>query len=110
MTSFKAISLLLISLAVNALADSAAEKFWPQWRGPLATGVAPFADPPLTWSETKNVKWKLAIPGEGDATPIIWGDRVFVLSAIPSATEPTSGANGPATNKAFRFTVICIDR
>jgi outer membrane protein assembly factor BamB len=109
MTSFKTLSALLLCLAVNALADSAAEKFWPQWRGPLATGVAPYADPPLTWSETNHIKWKLAIPGEGDATPIVWSDRVFVLSAVP--LDNTSQANKEkAPNGTFRFTVFCIDR
>ena len=59
-----------------------------RYAGPLATGVAPLADPPLTWSETKNIKWKLSIPGEGDATPIVWADRVFLLSAVPADDPP----------------------
>jgi outer membrane protein assembly factor BamB len=109
MTSFKTLSALLLCLAVNALADSAAEKFWPQWRGPLANGVAPYADPPLTWSETNHIKWKLGIPGEGDATPIIWGDRVFLLSAVP-VDDPAQANKEKAPNGTFRFTVFCIDR
>jgi len=60
---------------------------WPQWRGPLATGVAPLANPPTEWSETRNVKWKVNIPGDGTASPIIWGDRVFVLTAIPAGKK-----------------------
>ena len=55
---------------------------WPQWRGPLATGFAPNADPPTTWSDDKNVKWKVKIPGEGNSTPIVWGDKIFILSAV----------------------------
>lgn len=62
--------------------DAVARRSWPQWRGPLANGVAPEADPPREWSETKNVKWKVKIPGEGSSTPAIWGDRVFVLTAV----------------------------
>jgi outer membrane protein assembly factor BamB len=54
---------------------------WPQWRGPAATGTAADATPPLTWSESQNVKWKYRIPGYGTSTPIIWGDQVFVVSA-----------------------------
>src|SRR6266702_1291984 len=92
MTSFKIASALLVCLAANAVADSVAEKFWPQWRGPLGTGVGPHADPPLNWSETNNIKWKLTLPGEGDSTPIVWADRVFVLSAIPAGKE-TAGAS-----------------
>jgi outer membrane protein assembly factor BamB len=65
---------------------------WPQWRGPLGNGVAPNSSPPTTWSETQNVKWKVAIPGEGHATPVIWGDKVFVLTAIPTGkkVEPSA--------------------
>src|SRR5205814_1090224 len=38
---------------------------WPQWRGPLANGVAPRANPPLHWSETNNIRWKMPLPGKG---------------------------------------------
>ena len=110
MTSFKTTSALLLCIAANAIADSTAEKFWPQWRGPLANGVGPHANPPLTWSETNNIKWKLTLPGEGDSTPIVWDNRVFVLSAIPAGNESTEAAGAKGTNKALRFTVICVDR
>jgi outer membrane protein assembly factor BamB len=73
---------------------------WPAWRGPLANGVAPEADPPTEWSETKNVKWKVAIPGRGTATPIIWGDRVFILAAItPEKTEAVAAQTPPPPAK-----------
>ena len=57
---------------------------WPAWRGPLVNGVAPHADPPVKWSATENIKWKLDLPGQSNATPIIWGDRVFVVTAAES--------------------------
>ena len=66
-------------------ASSSAEQNWPQWRGPLGTGVAPTANPPVTWSETSNIKWKVKIPGSGSATPIIWGDQVFIKQRFPQA-------------------------
>ena len=79
---------LLFAHAVSAAnSESDAKQFWPQWRGPLATGVAPLADPPLTWSETNNLKWKVKIPGAGDSTPIVWSGRVFILSAIPTGKK-----------------------
>ena len=56
---------------------------WPQWRGPLANGVAPLANPPIHWSETNNVRWKTPLPGKGHSTPIIFGDSVYVLTAMP---------------------------
>ena len=72
---------------------------WPHWRGPLENGSSSTADPPLTWSEEENVRWKVEIPGRGGSTPIVWGDRVFVLSALPvgPAAEPeTESAATPA--------------
>jgi outer membrane protein assembly factor BamB len=90
------------------MADSSVDKFWPQWRGPLGTGAAPDADPPLSWSETSNIQWKLTVPGEGDSTPIVWADRVFLLSAVPVENVPAGKEKGP--NGTFRFTVSCIER
>jgi hypothetical protein len=55
---------------------------WPHWRGPLANGTAPAADPPVTWDGDTNVKWKAPLTGRGSATPIVWGDRVFVVTAV----------------------------
>lgn len=60
---------------------------WPQWRGPLANGVAPFAEPPVEWSEKKNVRWKVEIPGRGHSSPIVFGDQVYVLAAAPVGPE-----------------------
>jgi outer membrane protein assembly factor BamB len=57
---------------------------WGQWRGPQQNGVAPKADPPTEWSESKNVKWKFKLSGEGSATPIVWDNLVFIQSAIPA--------------------------
>src|SRR6185295_5882972 len=56
---------------------------WHQWRGPLANGVAPVADPPMDWSEKKNINWKIPLPGKGHSSPIVWGDLVFLMSAEP---------------------------
>ncbi len=56
---------------------------WPQWRGPLANGVAPLANPPIHWSETNSVRWKIPLPGKGHSSPIVFGDSVYVLAAVP---------------------------
>ncbi|MEE2886968.1 MAG: PQQ-binding-like beta-propeller repeat protein, partial [Planctomycetota bacterium] len=63
--------------------ESVRQRSWGQWRGPLSNGVAPFGDPPITWSEQQNLRWKTPIPGLGHASPVVWGDRVFVTTAIP---------------------------
>lgn len=74
-------------IAVTAADAGAAAAHWPQWRGPLANGVAPQGNPPVTWSETENVKWKVKIPGRGMSTPIIWGNQVFLQTAIPTGKK-----------------------
>jgi len=63
---------------------------WPQWRGPLGTGVGPTADPPVAWSEKQNVRWKIPIPGKGHSTPVVWGERIFITTAVPHGEAPTS--------------------
>src|SRR5438876_11774832 len=84
--AFSSTALLLCVSTAPAVAASA-EQNWPQWRGPLGTGVAPLGNPPTEWSETKNVKWKVKIPGGGHATPIIWEDKVFLMAAIPTGKK-----------------------
>jgi outer membrane protein assembly factor BamB len=93
------------------------DHFWPQWRGPLANGVAPHANPPITWSETNHVRWKLPLPGLGHSTPVIWDNLIFLTSA-----EPFGEKGDPVYNKAagahdnfpvsqsHRFTVLAVDR
>ena len=56
---------------------------WAQWRGPLANGVAPRANPPVNWSETNNIRWKIPMPGKAHSSPIVSGDAVYLLSAVP---------------------------
>jgi hypothetical protein len=88
---------------------------WPQWRGPLGTGVAPHADPPVDWSETKNVRWKTVLPGQGHSTPIVWQDRVFVTAAVPYgdllepkySNRPGAHDNVPVT-RHHRFAVLTL--
>ncbi len=64
-----------------------ADKYWPQWRGPHATGVSHHASPPIEWSENKNIRWKVEIPGRGSSTPVLWGTLLVFphLSAWPEA-------------------------
>jgi len=59
------------------------EEFWGQWRGPNGSGVALKGKPPSKWSESKNVRWKRELPGQGASSPIVWGDMVYVQAAIP---------------------------
>lgn len=112
--------LLLLMLQVFSLGESVDEN-WHQWRGPDGTGVSQTALPPVEWSENENVKWKIAIDGRGTSTPIVWQDKVFLLTAIdtgvkdPSIPDP---ADQPKTNyfdikrpnTQHAFVVLCLDR
>lgn len=93
---------------------------WPHWRGPLATGVAPNADPPVQWDATRNIKWKAAMPSRGSATPIVWDDQVFVVTATETdrvakdAELPKRDARFETRTeppkKFYRFEVHSFDR
>ena len=74
------------------------ENNWPHWRGPHATGAAVNANPPTTWSETENIRWKVRIPGMGHATPIVWEDRIFIQTAIKGKMPKTQTQNTEAEN------------
>ena len=93
------------------------EQYWPQWRGPLGTGVAPNADPPVEWSEDESIRWKRALPGLGHSTPIVWDDRIFLTTAVPYGeplepiydNAPGSHSNLPVTRR-HKFVVLAISR
>ena len=82
---FRRLAFSFLVWATVGSADSATNHLhqWPQWRGPLANGVAPLANPPVEWSEKKNVRWKVELPGRGHSSPIVFGDRVYLLAAGP---------------------------
>ena len=106
-----------------ALCFAAGKGDWPYWRGPAADGMA-VGDAPLHWSDTKNVRWKTEIPGRGSSSPVIWGDRIFVTTAVKTA--PSTGPEPAAAPKAtpgakmqlstpgpqaeHKFEILCLDR
>ncbi|MBM3770486.1 MAG: hypothetical protein FJW27_04195 [Acidimicrobiia bacterium] len=63
---------------------------WPSFRGPNASGIADGQAPPVAWDEERriNVRWRAAIPGLGHSSPVVWGDRVFVTTAVSSLPNP----------------------
>jgi outer membrane protein assembly factor BamB len=109
---------LLACLTINV---SAAEH-WPKWRGPKGTGVAPEGNPPITWSETENIKWKVDVPGTGTSSPVIWEDKIFFQTAVLVEAASTSAAAAPsggggrrggmsqAPSGVYRFDLVCLDR
>ena len=100
-----------------ALAALASDTNWPQFRGPDASGVGA-GDPPTEWNveSGKNIRWKTAIPGLGHSSPVVWGDRVFITSAVPASGESSLkvglyGDIAPVKGEpAQSFNVYCLDR
>jgi outer membrane protein assembly factor BamB len=91
--------LLSILASIDGYAVSRAD-YWPTWRGPEGTGVARNSNPPLTWSETENIKWKVKVPGQGLSTPVIWANKIFFLTAVESNEK----------EGAYKFDFVCMDR
>ena len=73
---------------------------WPQFRGIAAAGVAEGFSLPATWNtaEGTNVRWKTAIPGLGLSSPVVWGDDVFISTAISGSATPGSRPGCTATS------------
>lgn len=108
LVAFTAIAL---SFAGIATADN-----WPEWRGPNSNGLAE-GNPPVTWSETENIKWKVPVPGTASSTPIVWGDKLFITTSVmagepePEPKErPKRGEAPKAPSIPYKFIVMCIDR
>ena len=109
----------LLSATSLAIVQAQTSAHWPQWRGPFFNGMAR-GDAPTVWNDTTNIKWKTEIPGRGHSTPTIWGDRVFITTAIPIGTPaptptPTEQAQGNQRRAGVpvveqRFEVLALDR
>ena len=116
-------AVVLVALVSTRLMADEAMKYWPQWRGPTWNGVAPHADPPITWSETENLRWKTPIEGAGWGSPVVWRDRIFLLTAVPLDKKtpipdviPTGiekmkqHRDAIGSWKAQRFAIVCLNR
>jgi outer membrane protein assembly factor BamB len=116
---YRLAALCLAMSSALAHASPAEEPYWPYWRGPAADGMAS-GDAPLHWSDTENVLWKTDIPGRGHSSPVVWGDRIFLTTAIPTAPAkpdlPASsnrggfGGGNTGPQPEHKFVVMCLDR
>ncbi len=93
-----------------------AAEHWPGFRGPRASGIAQGAGLPDAWSPTENILWKREVPGRGWSSPIVWGNRIFVTSAIQEDGQPEPikkglyvGGDRPDSGPVQRWMVYCID-
>ncbi len=114
---------LLTAVGTHALA-AGADDSWPTWRGPAANGTAAKGNPPVTWSESENIRWKVEIPGQGHSSPVIWGNKIFLQTAIdtgqvkstetqpsqPAAANGRKGLSAPAPKTIHKFDLVCVDR
>ncbi len=125
----------LLSIVPMCAADEN-ENNWARFRGPDGNGVAATATPPLKWSaDSSNLKWKVEVPGKGSSSPIVWGDQIFVMTAVdtgkaadgsaitkPAAQPAEQGRSrggsrgrggrgrGAAPKSVQEFWVLCINR
>jgi len=98
-------TVLLLAATLPLLAPAAQAESWPHWRGPQYNGVSRETGLPAQWSAEKNVRWRRPLPGKGAATPIVWGDRVFVTSTVEGAEDLVLLAVGRDGKVLWRKTV-----
>ena len=122
-TFISVVCLFLLALVVTNSAGAFAGPGWPQWRGPSGQGVSEEKNLPTSWNTASNIKWKTAIPGRGHSSPIVWGNRIFLTTAIEGEVVPGAKAvTHMAGDKEFlhpdsigadhkhQFQVIAVDR
>ncbi len=93
------LTLILLTLNSVTMADN-----WGHWRGPTGNGVALHGTPPTEWSSTKNIKWKVELPGRENSSPVVWETRVFVTTA--EILEPAKDGTFPK----LAFKLLCHNR
>ncbi|HYK19645.1 MAG TPA: PQQ-binding-like beta-propeller repeat protein [Pyrinomonadaceae bacterium] len=109
--------------AVGFWGSTASAGNWPQWRGPDGSGISNEKNLPLEWSPTKNIKWKTPIEGRSHSSPIVWGNRVFLTTAIEGPVVPGAKAvkhmdgdreflhpDSVGADHKHTFKVLCLDR
>ncbi|PQO41156.1 PQQ-binding-like beta-propeller repeat protein [Blastopirellula marina] len=85
----------------QTFAADASPENWANWRGPNVNGTSLNAKPPTMWSEEENIRWKVPIDGGGSSSPIIWGEKLFLLTAVPVAKpEEAKGENAASEEKS----------
>ena len=119
----RVIVLTVLLVAVGFLASQASAGNWPQWRGPDGSGISNEKNLPLEWSPSRNIKWKTPIEGRSHSSPIVWGNRVFLTTAIEGPVVPGAKAvkhmdgdreflhpDSIGADHKHTFKVLCLDR
>ena len=98
-------NLLAVSSIVLCSAYAHSEQaHWPALRGPNFNGLIHQGSPPVEWSEKKNIRWKTAIPGAGHASPVLWGDHLYVQTAVEVQIEGVVG------DPKYQYKLIAVHR
>jgi outer membrane protein assembly factor BamB len=119
-----ALVLILLLIVVSLVqARSAFAGNWPQWRGPGGQGVSNEKNLPSEWSSTKNINWKTPISGRSHSSPIIWGNRIFLTTAVEGELVPGAKAvkhmlgdkeflhpDSIGADHKHSFKVLCLDK
>jgi outer membrane protein assembly factor BamB len=107
-----------VSLLFACAALFAADDDWPRWRGPNNDGMAR-GDAPVEWNDSKNIAWRVAVPGRGHSSPIMWGDKIFLTTAVPTEAAPVQaepqrsgrgGGGGTGAGREHKFVLLCYNR
>lgn len=80
-------SWVFLAAFLGTFPDPAVAENWPGWRGPRGDGTSLEANVPMHWDGSSNFLWRTVLPGSGHASPIIWGDRIFTVTALPDTQE-----------------------
>ena len=118
------IGIALTVVGLGSFAGHASAGNWPQWRGPDGSGISNEKNLPSEWSPTRNIKWKTPIDGRSHSSPIVWGNRVFLTTAVEGAVVPGAKAvkhvvegdkefmhpDSVGADRKHTFKVLCLDR
>ena len=74
-------------LALVALPLAARAEDWPCWRGPRGDGTSLEQNVPVHWSVHENIAWKITIPGVGHSSPVVWQDRIFLVTCLEESGD-----------------------
>jgi outer membrane protein assembly factor BamB len=113
---------IFLSAVLLLIPAFAADNDWFQWRGPNNDGMAR-SDVPTEWGDDKNIAWRVTIPGRGFSSPVIWGDKIFLTTAVPTDAAPPEAATpapapgqrrgpggGAGAGREHKFVVLCLNR
>ncbi|MHC4758969.1 MAG: PQQ-binding-like beta-propeller repeat protein [Planctomycetota bacterium] len=117
------IVVVLFLLTTGAYGQSG-DEYWPTWRGPNNMGISPEGNPPIKWSESENIKWKVKLTGDSsNSSPVIWEDKILFQTAVKTDEEGSSskseneggeegrrGPRGEAPTNIYKFNIVCLDR